>query len=98
MLKKLRIVELPIPTYYGDEICYVNGTEIRLGHLQNDAARAISSSANLLFDRRFDLGTPDQTYDLKLDFPSSHTAAIEAARPGGHLLDVGCGQGYVARS
>ena len=25
VLKKLRIVELPIPTYYGDEICHVNG-------------------------------------------------------------------------
>ncbi|HEV3148963.1 MAG TPA: glycosyltransferase family 2 protein, partial [Chthoniobacterales bacterium] len=25
VLKKLRIVELPIPTFYGDEICYVNG-------------------------------------------------------------------------
>jgi len=23
----LKIVELPIPTYYGDEICYVNGTK-----------------------------------------------------------------------
>src|SRR5207245_10444189 len=26
---------------------------------------------------------------------SSHTAAIAAARPGGHILDVGCGSGYV---
>ena len=24
-LKKLRIAELPIPTFYGDEICHVNG-------------------------------------------------------------------------
>ena len=36
-------------------------------------------------------------YDLKLGFASSHTAAIEAARPGGHVLDIGCGQGYVAQ-
>jgi len=25
LLKKLRIVELPIPTHYGDEVCHVNG-------------------------------------------------------------------------
>ena len=25
VLEKLRIAELPIPTYYGDEICHVNG-------------------------------------------------------------------------
>src|SRR3954466_5638701 len=25
VLKKLRIAELPIPTFYGDEVCYVNG-------------------------------------------------------------------------
>src|SRR6266404_2211088 len=25
VMKKLRIAELPIPTYYGDEICHVNG-------------------------------------------------------------------------
>ena len=26
-----RIVEVPIPTYYGDEICYVNGVRVRPG-------------------------------------------------------------------
>ena len=29
VLKNLRIAELPIPTYYGDEICHVNGIEVR---------------------------------------------------------------------
>ncbi|HEY2800776.1 MAG TPA: bifunctional glycosyltransferase/class I SAM-dependent methyltransferase [Chthoniobacterales bacterium] len=96
VLKKLRIVELPIPTYYGDEICYVNGLKYAWD-ICKTMLRVQFHKANLLFDRRFDLGTPEQTYDLKLDFPSSHTAAIKAARPGGHLLDVGCGQGYVAR-
>ena len=95
VLKKLRIVELPIPTYYGDEICHVNGlryaadifvTMLRV-HLQR---------MNLFFDRRFDVDPPEETYDLKLGFESSHTLAIRAARPGGHILDVGCGRGLVA--
>ena len=31
MRGRLRIVELPIPTYYGDEICRVNGHQVREG-------------------------------------------------------------------
>jgi 2-polyprenyl-3-methyl-5-hydroxy-6-metoxy-1,4-benzoquinol methylase len=33
---------------------------------------------------------------LKLGFQSSHTMAIEAVHPGATVLDIGCGQGYVA--
>jgi SAM-dependent methyltransferase len=59
--------------------------------------RARFHEANLLFDRKFDVHPPEENYDLKLGFTSSHTAAIEAARPGNHLLDIGCGQGFVAQ-
>ena len=52
---------------------------------------------NLLFDRKFDVLPSEENYDLKLGYASSHTAAIDAARPGDRVLDVGCGQGYVAR-
>jgi 2-polyprenyl-3-methyl-5-hydroxy-6-metoxy-1,4-benzoquinol methylase len=38
----------------------------------------------------------EEIYNLKLGFSSSHTAAIAAAKPGGRILDVGCGQGQVA--
>ena len=59
--------------------------------------RARFHEMNLLFDRKFDVLPPAENYDLKLGYASSHTAAIEAARPGSRLLDIGCGQGYVAR-
>ena len=58
--------------------------------------RARFHQLNLLFDRKFDVNAPEETYDLKLGYESSHTAAIAAARPGGHILDVGCGQGDIA--
>ena len=96
VMKKLRITELPIPTYYGDEICHVNGLKYALDVFKT-MVRARFHEMNLLFDRKFDVLPPEENYDLKLGYASSHTAAIDAARSGGRVLDVGCGQGYVAR-
>ena len=94
-MKKLRLIELPIPTYYGDEICHVNGLKYA-GNVCLTMLRVRLQGMNLFFDRKFDVDRPEETYDLKLGFESSHTLAIRAARPGGHVLDVGCGRGLVA--
>jgi glycosyltransferase involved in cell wall biosynthesis len=94
VLKQFRIVELPIPTYYGDEICHVNGLKYAWDVMKT-MWRAQFHQRNLFFDRKFDVGLPAQRYDLKLEFESSHTMAIAAAKAGTHVLDVGCGQGYV---
>ncbi len=91
-----RIVELPIPTYYGDEICRVNGMKYAWDVCKT-MLRVRCHQMDFLYDRKFDLAAPEETYDLKLGYTSSHTMAIDAARPGGSVLDVGCGQGYVAR-
>ena len=96
VMKKLRIAELPIPTYYGDEICHVNGLKYAWDVFKT-MLKARFHEMNLLFDRKFDVLPPEENYDLKLGYASSHTAAIEAARAGNRVLDVGCGQGYVAR-
>ena len=44
--------------------------------------RARLHQMNLFFDRKFDVEPPEETYDLKLGFTSSHTMAIDAARSG----------------
>ena len=95
LMKQLRIAELPIPTFYGDEICHVNGLKYAWDIFRT-MVRVRMHEMNLLFDRRFDLVPPEENYDLKLGFTSSHTVAMDAAKPGGHILDVGCGRGYVA--
>jgi 2-polyprenyl-3-methyl-5-hydroxy-6-metoxy-1,4-benzoquinol methylase len=94
VLKQSRIAELPIPTYYGSEICHVNGLKYAWDIFKT-MARVRLHEMNLFFDQKFDVHPAEQTYDLKLGFKSSHTMAIAAARAGGHILDVGCGQGFV---
>jgi glycosyltransferase involved in cell wall biosynthesis len=95
-IARLRILEIPIPTYYGDEICYVNGLKYAWD-VTRTMLRAKFHAHNLLFDRKFDIGPVEETYDVKLGFPSSHTMAIEAVRPGANVIDIGCGQGHIAR-
>ncbi len=94
---KMRIAELPIPTYYGDEICRVNGMkyakEVLFATMQNVAHRS-----GLLYQRRFDPWTTGNThYDLKLGYRSSHSMAIDAVPEGAAVLDIGAGPGGIAQ-
>jgi glycosyltransferase involved in cell wall biosynthesis len=92
-----RIVELPIPTYYGDEISRVNG----LAYAWNVTAATLQNTLHrvgLRYQRRFDVAPPGDTshYSAKLDYASSHTFALEAVPPGSRVLDLGAGPGPLA--
>src|SRR6476660_9189978 len=90
-----RVRELPIPTFYGDEICHVNGIQYAW-HCFKTMIRAALHQKNLLYDRKFDVGPVEETYDLKMGFRSSHTMALGSVKKGAAVLDVGCGRGHVA--
>ena len=97
LLARLRIRELPIPTYYGDEICHVNGLKYAIAVLKSVLV-ARSQRMGLFYDRRFDCQSAsiDTTqYGPKLEYLSPHTAAIETVREGARVLDLGCAGGYV---
>jgi 2-polyprenyl-3-methyl-5-hydroxy-6-metoxy-1,4-benzoquinol methylase len=94
-----RIVEVPIPTYYGDEICHVNG----LRYAKDVAADVVRFKA-----RRMGFGTgpsglaggrtstDTEIYELKPSARSSHGVLLSwTARlaPGATVLDVGCSDG-----
>ena len=93
-----RIVELPIPTYYGDEICRVNGVkyakDVVFATLRNAAHRA-----GLLYQRRFEpVSERNNThYDLKLGYASSHQFALDTVPAGASVIDIGAGPGGIAR-
>ena len=84
------IHEVPIPTYYGDEICYVNGVRY---------ARDVLTDVVRYRLRRMGFGRAedpsDEGYALKLTSHSSHAVLLQwiESRPAGRLLDVGCSDG-----
>ncbi len=95
---KMRIAELEIPTYYGDEICRVNGMKYAKDVMVVTVKNAFHR-AGLLYQRRFDPKPTAQGnahYDLKLGYASSHQWALDAVPAGASVLDIGSGPGGVA--
>ncbi len=95
LMAGLRIRELAIPTYYGDEICYVNGMAYAWNVFRATVASRIHGMG-LLFQRKFDMRSGNADYTLKTGYVSSHSLAIDATPPGSTVLDLACGPGYVA--
>jgi glycosyltransferase involved in cell wall biosynthesis len=95
LIAGLPIKELPIPTYYGDEICYVNGVSYAFNVVMA-ALKARLQEAGLFYDRKFDCA-PGGTlpYVSKFSYTSPHSLAFERVRPGSRVLDIGCADGYM---
>ncbi|MEM6285216.1 MAG: glycosyltransferase [Chloroflexota bacterium] len=92
-----RIKEIPIPTFYGDEVSYVNGW--RYGALiMRTTVQSRLMPRGLLYDRKFDYETENEYYTLKLGYPSSHQFALDKILPGATVLDVGSGPGYMTKA
>lgn len=89
------IKELPIPTYYGDEICYVNGMHYAF-NVVAAALRARLQESGLFYERKFDCAPGDSLpYLPKFTYTSPHSLAFERVRPGSRVLDIGCAGGYM---
>lgn len=95
VMAKMKILEVPIPTHYGDEICYVNGTKYAYNIIKASMHSRLQMMG-IFYKREYDL---DQKfpYQLKLHYTSSHTMAIDAVSPGAMVLDIGAGEGLIAK-
>ena len=89
-----RIVEIPIPTYYGDEICYVNGVKYGMDVVHDVVQYRLSKMG---FGTH-DWVPADHEYSLKEDEGSSHTriVAMLSDAPPKRILDLGCSGGRLA--
>ena len=96
VLRKLRITELPIPTFYGDEICHVNGMKYAWDVFKA-TMKARLCGIHLFYDRKFDVNPELHAHSDKLDFPSSQSYAVASCRAGRRVLQLGIGHKNVAR-
>jgi len=92
-----RIEERPIPTYYGDELCHVNGLKYAWNVTGTTLRARFQQQFSLLYDRKFDLsrGPTNEHYVSRLGFESPHTFALDLIEPGSRVLDLGCAGGIL---
>jgi glycosyltransferase involved in cell wall biosynthesis len=91
------IRELSIPTYYGDEICHVNGMKYAWDVVMT-VLRYRAQGLGIFYDRRFDVSTSQNqlaNYQLKIEGVSPHTITLDFVRKGSKVVDLGCASGYV---
>ncbi len=96
LIARMTIKELPIPTYYGNEICHVNGFAYA-ANVVKAALKARLQEMCLSYDPAFDCA-PAGTYSPytpKFGYSSTHTAAMERILPNSRVLDLGCAGGYL---
>jgi 2-polyprenyl-3-methyl-5-hydroxy-6-metoxy-1,4-benzoquinol methylase len=91
--QKFRLKEVPIPTYYGNELCYVDG----LKYARN-VARAVR---RYLQTRRSVTCWPEfreyfTHYPIKHSKYSSHYYARKLVGSNQDVLDLGCGEGFLS--
>jgi 2-polyprenyl-3-methyl-5-hydroxy-6-metoxy-1,4-benzoquinol methylase len=88
-----RINEVPIPTYYGDELCYVDGMKYAR-HVVRAVKRYKQTCRSV---RRFpEFQEYFVHYPIKRSKYSSHYYATKMVGSNQDVLDIGCGEGFFA--
>jgi len=96
----LTIKEIPIPTFYGDEICHVNGLKYAW-----DVTKATTTARlqryHLMYRRNFDVSkdsaaSASLTYSPKFDFVSPHTESLNLIESGASVVDIGSASSYLS--
>ena len=91
----LRIVELPIPTYYGDEICHVNGMK----YAADVVGSVLRYEAHELGLQHYPEYEVQPNYTLKKSRLSSHSQLLDMVGPTKQrVLDIGCGKGELGNA
>ena len=88
MIAQLPIVELPIPTFYGDEICRVDGIRYAANVIRT-TLQARLQDYSLFYDRKFDCA-PVAEPPSKLDFASPQSFVADLVPKSARVLNLHC--------
>jgi glycosyltransferase involved in cell wall biosynthesis len=91
-----RFQEIAVPTFYGQELCHVNGLKYALQILIASLHSRIVP-LGLFYHPQFDYHIQSPPYESKLGFSSSHQFTLDRVAPETTVLDLGCGPGFMAR-
>ena len=88
--QNFRILEVPIPTFYGDEVCHVDGFKyakavVHAVHRYKSTARAVRKYPE--YEEYFN------PYAIKRSLYSGHYYASQLVGKGQRVLELGCGDG-----
>lgn len=87
--------EIPIPTFYGEEVSHVKVFKYGLRILHSSINSRLMKMG-VFYHPKFDYARENMHYTLKRGYPSSHQFALDHSRAGMRVLDIGCGPGYMA--
>ena len=92
LFSNFKIAEYAIPTYYGEEISYVNGFYYAY-QIMIQSFKAKIQKYNLMYDPKYDVITEENNYLLKDYFSSPHSETIKKIKYKSIVLDLGCNDG-----
>lgn len=99
VLQKSKILEIPMPTHYGDEKCHVNGMRYA-GNCLRSAIKSRLHQAGVFFQPNFEITTEHETrnYQLKKATTSLHHFILEEPwRQGLSVIDLGANDGLLSK-
>jgi len=95
LARKMRIVEVPIPTYYGDEICHVEGIPYALNCV-GTVLRARANQMYLVHHPKFDVYDGGE-YVFKTAPSTVHQHVLARGwEAGTKVVELGAGHGHVS--
>jgi glycosyltransferase involved in cell wall biosynthesis len=94
---RMNVLEIPISTFYGDEICHVNGIKYAWDVLKV-SIKARFIKMGILYDPKF-VPNPniESNYVSKFEFLSTHSVAFSQIKNNSIVLDLGCADGYLSK-
>lgn len=88
-LAGLRVKELPIPTFYGDEICHVNGMKYAWDVVKATLISRVQRFG-ILYDRKYEIATLETApQPSRLSFETPQALALARIPAGASVADIG---------